>query len=71
MDESLKALCELKIKTSKTTKDKEKYQIIYGILKDKECFKKMKTETAYKLLSDLDFEKDEIKTIYNEIIFKD
>ena len=56
MYQKIKKISELKLKNSKTSEDKE-------------CFKKMKTETAYKLLNDLDFKESEVKKIYNELIF--
>lgn len=71
MQEALKALSKLKMNTCENQQDKDRYQLINNILNDKNCFKNMKTETAYKLLSDLDFTKEEVKKIYNEIIFND
>ena len=69
MQEKIRKISELKLKNSQTTEEKDRYHIINKILEDKECFKKMKTETAYKLLNDLDFKESEIKQIYNELIF--
>ena len=69
MYEKIKKISELKLKKSKTIEEKDRYHLINKILQDEECFKKMKTETAYKLLSDLDFKESEIKKIYNELIF--
>lgn len=69
MYQKIKKISELKLKNSKTAKDKDRYYLINKILEDEECFKKMKTETAYKLLNDLDFKESEIKKIYNELIF--
>lgn len=71
MYEMIKQVAELKLKNSNTSVEKEKYFIINKILQDKDCFKIMKTETAYKLLNDLEFKQDEIKKIYNQLIFKD
>ena len=69
MYQKIKKISELKLKNSKTTEDEDRYYLISKILEDKECFKKMKTETAYKLLNDLDFKESEVKKIYNELIF--
>lgn len=69
MYKKIKKISELKLKKSKTIEEKDRYCLINKILEDKECFKKMKTSTAYKLLSDLDFKESEIKKIYNELIF--
>lgn len=71
MHETLKMLSELKLNTCINQEDKERYQLINNILQDQNCFKKMKTETAYNLLTDLDFTKEEVKKIYNELIFND
>lgn len=69
MYQKIKKISELKLKNSKTTEEKDRYYLINKILEDKECFKKMKTETAYKLLNDLDFKESEVKKIYNELLF--
>ena len=69
MYQKIKKISELKLKKSKTIEEKDRYCLINKILQDEECFKKMKTSTAYKLLSDLDFKESEIKKIYNELIF--
>lgn len=69
MYQKIKKISELKLKNSKTTEDKDRYYLINKILEDEECFKKMKTETAYKLLSDLEFKESEVKKIYNELLF--
>lgn len=69
MQEKLIQISKLKLESCITSSEKERYQIINKILEDKECFKKMKTATAYNLLSDLGFNEIEIKKIYNEIIF--
>jgi len=69
MYQKIKKISELKLKKSKTNEERDRYYLINKILQDEECFKKMKTEIAYKLLSDLDFKESEIKKIYNELIF--
>lgn len=69
MQEKIKQVAKLKLENCKNSSEKEKYEIIYRILQDDNCFLMMKTETAYKLLSDLGFNKKEIKKMYNEIIF--
>lgn len=71
MHKKIKKIAELKLKQTTNTNELEKYQIINKILEDEECFKKMKTETAYNLLYDLDFSKTEIPKIYNELIFNE
>lgn len=52
------------------SKDKPKYELICNILNYKDCFKKMNIKTAYSILFDLGFDGDELKKIYNEIIFE-
>lgn len=69
MQDTLKEIAKLKLENSTTSSEKERYEIINKILQDTDCFKKMKTETAYKLLNDLDFNEKEVKQIYNELIF--
>ena len=69
MQETLKEIARLKLENCKKNKEKERYEIILKILQNPNCFKKMKTENAYKLLQDLDFEENEIKKIYNSLIF--
>ena len=69
MYQKIKKISELKLKNSKTPEEKDRYYLINKILEDEECFKKMKTETAYKVLNDLDFKEYEVKKIYNELIF--
>lgn len=64
MIEKLRELAQKNI-----SKDK-KYELIYNILKDEDCFKKMNIKTAYSILYDLGFKENEIKQIYNEIIFE-
>ena len=65
MIEKLKEISYLNIQ-----KDKEKYELIIKILNDPDCFKIMKIETAYSILSDLGFKSEEIKEVYNEIMFE-
>lgn len=71
MYESIKKISKLKLENCINLKEKERFELINKILQDKNCFKKMKTETAYEILYDLGFEELEIKKIYNEIIFSD
>lgn len=63
MDE-LRKIAKLNMK-----KDKDKYELISQILQDDDCFKKMNIKVSYSILSDLGFKEDEIKQVYNEIIF--
>ena len=69
MQENLKKLSELHLSKCTDKREKERYLLINKILQDNECFKKMKTETAYKLLNDLGFKLHELKKVYNELIF--
>ena len=65
MIEKLREIAKLNI-----PKDEKKYKLIYDILNDNECIKKMNIKTAYSILSDLGFKDDEIDKIYNKIIFE-
>lgn len=67
MYKKIKKIAELKLSKNTNLAEKEKYLIINKILEDEECFQKMKTETAYNLLYDLGFSKNEIQKIYNEL----
>lgn len=69
MIEKLRKVSKIKLNSSNDINDMDKYEIICRILQDDDCFKKMKTETAYKLLEDLGFELSDVKRIYNDIIF--
>ena len=69
MLEQLRKVAKLKCTNSENNLDKEKFEMIEKILEDDDCFKKMKTETAYSLLEDLGFNEVDVKKIYNEIIF--
>lgn len=69
MYQKIKRIAKLKLENSKTQEEKERYYLINRILEDEDCFKKMKTETAYKLLSDLDIEEEAVKRIYCELVF--
>ena len=59
MDE-LRKIAKLNMK-----KNNDKDELINQILQDDDCFKKMDIS----ILSDLGFKEDEIKQVYNEIIF--
>ena len=52
-----------------TVEERDKFELINRILQDDKCFQKMKIQTAYKLLSDLGFKTEDIKKIYNDLIF--
>ncbi len=65
MIEKLREIAKLNI-----PKDEKKYKLIYDILNDNECIKKMNIKTAYSILSDLGFKDDEIDKVYNKIIFE-
>ncbi len=67
--EKLKKFAQALFDNSSKEEDKFKYELILNILDDDDCFKKMSTETAYKLLKDLQLEDDEIDRIYNTIIY--
>ncbi len=67
--EILKRYAQKMYDNSSSEEDKFKYELILNILDDDDCFKKMKTETALKILKDLQLEDDEVNKIYNSIIF--
>lgn len=64
MIEKLRIVAELN-----KSKDANKYQLIVDILNDKDCFKKVNIKTAYSILSDLGFKDEELRKIYDEVIF--
>lgn len=71
MIDKLKQIAQKKLNNKNNTiEEKTKYELIFKILEDKDCFKKMDIKTAYNLLEDLNFNSDEVKNIYNEIIFQ-
>ena len=47
---------------------KERIKVISEILDEDKCFFKMDIDTAFSLLSDLNFSKEEIKILYEELI---
>lgn len=69
MVESLRVVVNEKIKLCEDFEKKERLQIIGKILEDENCFNIMKSETAYKLLNDIGYSEEEVKAIYNKIIF--
>lgn len=69
MLEQLRKVAQLKISQANNLEEKQKYEIIEKILAENDCFQKMQTEIAYNLLLDLGFSNEEVKKIYNEIIF--
>ena len=69
MVELLRNIVDDKITNCDDFEEKERLIIIGRILEDSNCFKMMKTETAYKLLCDIGYSLEEAKSIYNEIIF--
>ena len=70
VQDKLKKFAQELYNRSSNNEDKLKYEIIIKILEDKQCFEKMKTETAYKLLADLSFGDEECRKIYDELILK-
>ena len=64
MVETLRKLVEEKIDICENPEDRERLLVISKILLDDNCFKMMKTETAYKLLSDIGYSIEEVKKIY-------
>lgn len=70
MYETLKKVVNDKIVNCDNYGEMERFQIIKKILDDNNCFKIMKTQTAYKLLNDLGYSMEETKKIYNDIIFE-
>ena len=69
MVESLKKIVQDKIIICENFEDKERLELISRILEDENCFKIMKTETAYKLLCDIGYTLEEAKDVYNKIMF--
>lgn len=69
MIEKLKDLNNKLIKYYQNNEEKLKRQIlIQKLLNEKGCFFKMKIETAYSILKDLNIPKDDIEKIYLELI---
>ena len=48
--------------------EKEKFETIKMILEEDECFFKMDCDTAFSILEDLGFSKEQSKEIYKELI---
>ena len=68
MVETLRKLVEEKINICENQEDRERLLVISKILLDNNCFKMMKTETAYKLLSDIGYSIEEVKKIYLDLM---
>ena len=51
-----------------SSNNKDRLNIIKDILKDDKCFFKMDIDTAFNILNDLGFNKEESMNIYSEII---
>lgn len=68
MVETLRKLVEEKIDICENPEDRERLLVISKILLDDNCFKMMKTETAYKLLSDIGYSTEEVKKIYLDLM---
>ena len=68
MVETLRKLVEKKIDICENPEDRERLLVISKILLDDNCFKMMKTETAYKLLSDIGYSIEEVKKIYLDLM---
>lgn len=51
--------------------DVRKYSLIESILKDDMCFFKMSIETSYSILTDLGYNKEELKKVYLKLINED
>lgn len=68
MVETLRKLVEEKINICENPEDRERLLVISKILLDDNCFKMMKTETAYKLLSDIGYSIEEVKKIYLDLM---
>ncbi len=68
MVETLRKLVEEKIDICENPEDRERLLVISKILLDDNCFKMMKTETAYKLLSDIGYSIEEVKKIYLDLM---
>jgi len=68
MLDKLRKITEIMINKNKNSKELEKYILIQKILNDNNCFPKIDIETAYSILRDLNFEEEELKNIYKELI---
>lgn len=69
--EELRLMNETRIRyLNKINKDTYRNQIINKILEDEACFFKMEKEDALILLEDIGISKDNIESIYNDLISK-
>lgn len=69
MIEKLQLINESLLKSHQNdAKELKKYKLIQQILRDKDCFFKMKMEVAFALLRDLKIKEEDLKSVYVELI---
>lgn len=68
MIKKLKDIANKLLNSSLEEEKKERLEIILGILEDNKCFFNMDIDTAFNLLNDLNFSKEESILIYKELI---
>lgn len=64
--ENLRKIVKRKISLC-NIEDLKKYKMIEELLKEDDCFFRMKKDTAYALLEDLDFLKKELPSLYRQL----
>ena len=66
--ERLMQLIEIKKNQLHTDKDKEKMQVIEGLIQDETCFLKLKADTSFGILEFLNTPKEEAITLYYDLL---
>ena len=69
MIDRLRKIATIKLDGCNDMDKRDRYLLIIKILDDDNCFKKMDIKIAYRILEDLSFSGDEVRKIYDELIF--
>ena len=69
MIDRLRKIATIKLDGCNDMDKMDRYLLIIKILEDDNCFKKMDIKIAYRILEDLGFRGDEVRRIYDELIF--
>lgn len=69
MIDRLRKIATIKLDGCNDMDKRDRYLLIIKILEDDNCFKKMDIKIAYRILEDLGFRGDEVRRIYDELIF--
>ncbi len=69
MIDRLRKIATIKLDGCNDMDKRDRYLLIIKILDDDNCFKKMDIKIAYRILEDLGFRGDEVRRIYDELIF--